>query len=251
MTDLLSEHSFRSYQTFLDWRRLMFFLRFAIVECEVVRQAACLEFGKLSLWPPLFDALQRLRTAVPMMHDLPVPSALTLSDWANFAILHPQEWTQWMHDFEGLAKQDAGLPGSIDPHKTVWDVDVAQDSDREDKAPFAVVLGLGLNDPTAQIQDETPVPEFPCTICDFKGKNRGGLVTHMRRKHGVQSELSIRTTSPVCPCCKVNFARRARTFSRESVPKPVCKPPWERPPPVVYLPQSVDNMQHDSSSVTE
>eukprot|EP00971_Amphidinium_carterae_P329873 6462612-Amphidinium_carterae.4 len=35
---------------------------------------------------------------------------------------------------------------------------------------------------------------------------------HQRRKHGVQSALSLRTTSHVCPCCHANCGRRARVL---------------------------------------
>eukprot|EP00971_Amphidinium_carterae_P303201 6024616-Amphidinium_carterae.4 len=103
--DLLREHSFRSYQVFLDRRRLMFFLRLelATVECEVVRSAASLEFGKFSLWPPLFEALRRFSLAVPSLGELPAPSIYTLDIWSAFAILHHQEWVLWVHDYKGSA----------------------------------------------------------------------------------------------------------------------------------------------------
>eukprot|EP00971_Amphidinium_carterae_P303202 6024616-Amphidinium_carterae.5 len=127
-------------------------------------------------------------------------------------------------------------------------------------------------------------------MCDFVGKSQAGLVMHQRRKHGFKCELSLRTSSPECPCCHVNFGRRARvldhyktssrcraftvehidpltpdsfdammksqrnvdqTFSRDHIPKPGRKPPGLRPPRCVYHLQFVDDTQREASMVVE
>eukprot|EP00971_Amphidinium_carterae_P352276 6492525-Amphidinium_carterae.1 len=138
--NILAEHSIRSLQTFLDRRKLMFFLRLIAVECEVVRSAAFLDFSKYSMWPPMFDAMRRLRTAIPLLQDLPEPCEATLETWAPFVIGHHQEWTRWVHDFKGPVAEV--LPPSQLQTLAVVPDEGASLSDWEDTAPLSVVLGL-------------------------------------------------------------------------------------------------------------
>eukprot|EP00971_Amphidinium_carterae_P212917 4225777-Amphidinium_carterae.2 len=198
---ILSKFSFRDYQTFIDKRKLTFFLRLATVECDVIRSAAHLDFGKFSIWPPMFEALSRLRACVPALQELPEPCELSLGDWALFVVAHHLEWKKWVHDFRGPPIHTSGPPlwtedDTVQPEPEPE----AYDSEWEDTAPLSAVLSLGLSRPPALDQPA----EYPCSMCSFKGKSQAGLVMHQRRKHGLQSDLSLRTTSPVCPCCHSN-----------------------------------------------
>eukprot|EP00971_Amphidinium_carterae_P342019 6481151-Amphidinium_carterae.1 len=283
---ILSRFSFCDYQSFIDKRKLTFFLRLATVECDVVRSAAYLDFGRLSIWPPMFDALSRLRACVPALQELPDPCELTLGDWIPYVVRHHQEWKKWVHDFKGPNVAGPSVATRLDREEAIHEAHEAHDSEWEDTAPLSAVLSLGAD----AHADRDHAAEFPCSMCSFKGKSQAGLVMHQRRKHGVQCDLSLRTTSPACPCCNINCGRRARvldhyktsrrcaactlehvepltpksfdammklqrgvdeTFSREHIPKPGRKPPGLRPPLVAYSPLFVDDVQRVASQAVE
>eukprot|EP00971_Amphidinium_carterae_P023966 472889-Amphidinium_carterae.1 len=279
---ILSKFAFRDYQTFIDKRKLTFFLRLATVECDVVRSAALLDFGKFSIWPSMFEALSRLRASMPALQELPEPCETTLGEWVAYVISHHLEWKKWVREFRGpptiLEEPIWSEADKVEPNPEPE----PYDSEWEDTAPLSAVLSLGVGRSPARDQPA----EFLCSMCSFKGKSQAGLVMHQRRKHGIQSDLSLRTTSPVCPCCGSNCGRRARvldhykisrrcaaytlehfepltpksfeammklqrtvdeTFSREHIPKPGRKPAGVRPPLVAYSPQFVDDIQRDAS----
>eukprot|EP00971_Amphidinium_carterae_P331699 6465441-Amphidinium_carterae.2 len=53
---------------------------------------------------------------------------------------------------------------------------------------------------------------FQCSTCDFASRTRAGLRMHERRAHKQFDALSLRTTSPKCPCCDLNFGLRTRVL---------------------------------------
>eukprot|EP00971_Amphidinium_carterae_P102627 2031534-Amphidinium_carterae.1 len=230
-SSILSKFSFRDYQTFIDKRKLTFFLRLT---------------ASMRASPPGTSGALRVNTGRP----------------GSLCYLHHQEWKKWVHDFKGPPADTSGP--AVHPDPAVVQPEV-YDSEWEDTAPLSAVFSLGVG----RDSDRDQPAEFPCSMCGFKGKSQAGLVMHQRRKHGTQSDLSLRTTSPVCPCCHTNCGRRARildhyktsrrcaaytlehvepltpksfddmmklqrnvdeTFSREHIPKPGRKPVGLRPP---------------------
>eukprot|EP00971_Amphidinium_carterae_P210310 4172811-Amphidinium_carterae.2 len=140
--------------------------------------------------------------------------------------------------------------------------------------------------------DATLVPEtrFVCQHphCGFLAKNSAGLAMHARRKHGIQTPLSLRLQSNVCPSCSLPFDTRDRAlehlngckrckayamshvdpmtpeelrvvldrekganyaWSRHLIPKSGPKPPGVRPPRNAVTPLFADAMQQDAATL--
>eukprot|EP00971_Amphidinium_carterae_P264244 5242086-Amphidinium_carterae.1 len=118
------------------------------------------------------------------------------ADTYTLDISHHQTWTTWVKNYNGHAVLGADIPTHARDQIAPPDLDAPLDQH-----------------PTAA----DDAPEFQCTICGrvkadclSLAKNRAGFGMHVGRKHGVQSELSIRTVLSLCPCCTVDLGRRAR-----------------------------------------
>eukprot|EP00971_Amphidinium_carterae_P173826 3445582-Amphidinium_carterae.1 len=193
--ELLASLTFRSYHTYFDRRKLMFFLRLATLECPIVRAAICLEFGKLSPWPSMFAAMNRLRESTGALQELPIACPDTLDQWSQFVIHKHQSWADWVRNYKGV-----DYPGAT--------------SGAQDAEVSPIVQSEG-RDPCPTTIDDAPIPHpedgpgvpcvdadstrFKCAFCDFHSVSKAGLAMHNRRKHGAQNELSLRTTSSKCP----------------------------------------------------
>eukprot|EP00971_Amphidinium_carterae_P160458 3180841-Amphidinium_carterae.1 len=277
---ILSRFHLPTLDELLDRRRLTYFLRLVTVDCELVRACASAYFGPHSFWPDMFKALNRIRVSTSCLLELPPASADTVDTWAIYVIRHHEDWKTLVKKYR-FRPIDGVAPGNQD--EAAHNIDDASQLNApaevdSDDVPLAVLFDLPRAPPEGA---EMPVAHA-CHLCEFIGKNHAGLVMHLRRKHNVQSDLSLRTATPECPSCNTNYGTRARvldhyrtclrcrnyvldhvppmseeefaemmqreryvdqTHTRASLPKPGRKPPGIRPPTTEYKPVYLDPLQ--------
>eukprot|EP00971_Amphidinium_carterae_P330959 6464269-Amphidinium_carterae.2 len=259
--------------TLMEKRVLMFFIKMAVVDNELVRAALSASFAHDTMWTRLFAALNKLRAAVPgNLTHLPAASPDSIDAWSQFVVGDIAGWKLMVRKYEGAA--DDAQDENADPEH----VHVEASAELE-TAPETDGLAEGL---AAILEEEEALLCFSCEDCSYKGKSNAALQAHRRRAHQAFSDLSARVRTATCDGCDLNFGLRTRvldhfrqsprcaawvraniepmsprTFeqvrlatngqdesqSRLLVPKPGRKPKGIKPPTCAYAPKFADGAQ--------
>eukprot|EP00971_Amphidinium_carterae_P343866 6483898-Amphidinium_carterae.2 len=275
----------------LDRTRLGFLKRLAVVDSLPLRALLAAMFESRSFWTGMFSSLQRLfRAKLPALSALPPPSVATIGDWIQFVILHHSSWKEIVKAIDtpdppprsGREAQPDPLDEQA-PELCSGNVIGCPDNTRAGgiRQPQDV---SGGDDVPASSSSQIPAG-FPCSECNFIGKNRAGLAMHARRKHGQHSHLALRIRGPQCPACSQMQDNRHRVldhlrdsarcrryvetldpipaeemeqvyavnrgvslaFSRELIPKAGPKPAGELPPLNAVVPEYLDSHQRQAA----
>eukprot|EP00971_Amphidinium_carterae_P271605 5389359-Amphidinium_carterae.2 len=265
---MLLARKLSTLEVLMERRALMVFFKLCICDNMLVRAAISVYFGKGTMWERIFLALNQLRkcTRTGEVASLPVASLDTIGIWAQFVVVHHDAWPTIVGNYSGAVDADHdGLP------------ELAHEDEHVDED-----AGRGSTLPAEEAPFIGPVAMFQCDTCDFASRTRAGLRMHERRAHKQFDALSLRTTSPKCPCCDLNFGLRTRvldhyrtsvrcgrfvmehceplsptsfaqmlernqnvdeTDSRQFIPKAGRKPPGQRPPMCAVSAVFVDSDQ--------
>eukprot|EP00971_Amphidinium_carterae_P094815 1876225-Amphidinium_carterae.2 len=259
--------------TIMEKRVLIFFIRLATVDNELVRAALSATFAKQTLWTRLFEALNNLKHTLPVaLGELPAASKSTVDQWTQFVVWDIGRWRALVKGYKGVS-----MP--VTHGATHCDEDEAKSDADQEVTPETDGLAEGL---AAIIAEEEELYKFACEDCAYKGKTNAALQAHRRRAHQAFSELSMRVRDAQCAACDLNFGLRTRvldhfrqsprcaayvlanvppmsprtfekirletknqndTQSRLLVPKPGRKPKGLRPPTCAYAPRFIDGEQ--------
>eukprot|EP00971_Amphidinium_carterae_P165650 3283655-Amphidinium_carterae.1 len=279
----------------LDRTRLCFLKRLVVVDSLPLRALLAATFESRSFWTGMLSSMQRLFAAkLPALSSLPPPAATTMGAWIQFVILHHSSWKEIVKAVDtpdppprsgrGLQTDVLGAqaPDILDdiPSEGVFDSSACKEIGIPSLPP-ADSAGSGM---PASSSSQHPAG-FPCSECDFVGKNRAGLAMHARKKHGQHSYLALRIRGPQCPACSQTQDNRHRVldhlrdsarcrryvetldpipleemeqvyavnrgvslaFSRELIPKAGPKPAGEVPPLNAVAPEYLDSHQRHAS----
>eukprot|EP00971_Amphidinium_carterae_P170106 3370412-Amphidinium_carterae.1 len=198
-----------------DRRRLKALPKLLTTENTALRALFAAYMGPGSIWSGFFDTLARFRACKADRCYLPTPSELTFSEWCQFVITHHDTWSDLVksHSVADPPRRQtvsAELGASIGSGTVIPEGEDMNEDCGEYQAPANEVgaSSAPLEAESASIDDR----KFPCPLCTFGGKTAAGLAMHSRRKHGLQSPLSIRLRTAQCPACLMWCENRNRAL---------------------------------------
>eukprot|EP00971_Amphidinium_carterae_P325736 6456153-Amphidinium_carterae.2 len=259
-----------TFLTVWDQRRLVALPKLITIDCPPLRCLLASCWATASIWSGLFSSLARLQASTTSMQGLPAPSRESFSHWCEHILAHHSEW-------RGIVKTYT----SVDPPRIVLREATSRSTAARVQEEHLEVhpeaaAAMAAPSEVADVQgtlglDASASSQFSCCFpgCKFVAKNAAGLAMHGRRKHDIQSPLSLRVDGNICPSCQLPFDTRDRVldhlknckrcnkyvmanvtpmtnaalrlvldkerganyaWSRAVTPKPGPKPPGERPP---------------------
>eukprot|EP00971_Amphidinium_carterae_P165369 3278068-Amphidinium_carterae.2 len=272
-----------TFLTLWDQRRLMALPKLITADSPPLRSLLAACHSPLSIWSGHFASLARMQRSHASLAHLPSPSMASLSDWCNVMIGEHSNWKAMVKSHKVLdpprRRASTGAPDhSLDPqHPELFPGEIVPVQSSDSRGDSSL-----LHDSTPVLPPiEHKVHPFACSFpqCTFLAKTAAGLAMHSRRKHNVQTPLSLRLRSHLCPACDLPYdtrdralehvkaSKRCRTYvmqhiepmlpeelrlvldrergksyawTRPVIPKPGPKPPGEKPPRNAVTPLFAD-----------
>eukprot|EP00971_Amphidinium_carterae_P021029 414973-Amphidinium_carterae.2 len=240
-----------------------------------------------SAWSGMFSSLARLQASTGDMAALPAPSSGSFQQWCEHILAHHGDWRNIVKKYRAADLPRVASRGAEPPPAAADDPEVHPEIHASAlPAPSLVVTA-------DQSTSAAAAPSaFCCSFsgCTFKAKNAAGLAMHARRKRDIQTPLSLRLASHICPSCELPFDTRDRAldhlktckrcnkfvmdnvapmthaelrmvldkekganyaWSRAVTPKPGPKPPGERPPRHAVAPLFISEEQQLAATLLD
>eukprot|EP00971_Amphidinium_carterae_P328461 6460352-Amphidinium_carterae.2 len=223
--DVCTNFNVPTFLSLWDRRRLKFLPKLLTLDNAPMRALLAAHMGSGSVWSGFFDTLARLHANHADLKDLPPPSEASFAVWCEYVI---SRHTEWLCIVKGHKVLDPPKKGSVRAEQPTGSADLTMDVDDVD--PNEIVVGRATDVLASSVGTPEPsqsalgassagVCQFPCTLCDFQSKSAAGLAMHARRKHGLQTPLSLRLRTAKCPACLMWCENRHRALDHLKISK--------------------------------